>query len=287
MTGYDETRCAFYRVPTKGVLARYLQSSKAKLLELSKGDFYEEWSKPKKGGGVRRIEAPRPDLKRVQTRIADLLQRVAPPDFLFSPVRGRSYVDNAAIHRGNRAFHTLDISDFYPNCTANRVAWYFGQRLQCAPDVTAQLVGLTTRKGRLPQGSPCSPILAYFSYVDMWMQIERLARDAGCTLSVYVDDLTISGELVPGEIVWQVRQTIRRFGHASHPKKERRIKDGPIEVTGVVVRDGALLLPNRQHKRLHEVKRELVSTKSPERRAVLGRQLRGREAQARQVLSKN
>lgn len=56
---------------------------------------------------MRDINAPIPPLKTTQARIADLLRRVAPPDYLFAPVEGRSYVDNASHHIGSRSFRLL------------------------------------------------------------------------------------------------------------------------------------------------------------------------------------
>lgn len=286
MKRYPINSCALYKVPSRRVLARFLQASEQKLQALAREQPYEDWEKPKKSGGVRKIEAPRSDLKRVQKRVATLLGRVAPPDFLSAPVKGRSYVDNAVRHRGGRCIHTLDISNFYPNCTAKRVAWFFGTVLHCPPDVNGILVSLTTRDGRLPQGSPSSPILAYFAYMDMWNEIDRMVRAEGCILSVYVDDLAVSGAHVPGDLIWRIRQSIHRHGHKSHPEKERRTMDGPIEITGVILRDGQVFLPNRQHKKLTELRRTLASRGAGEDRKQAERQLRGREAQARQVLSR-
>lgn len=287
MKTYEETQCAFHKIPSRKVLARYLQSSEKHLQTLCKEDLYKDRFEKKKSGGVRHIEAPRPDLKRVQKRIAKLLQRIAPPDFLCSPVKGRSYVDNAERHRSSKSFHLLDISDFYPHCTAKRVAWFFGKRMGCAPDVTAMLVSLTTRNGRLPQGSPASPILAYFSYIDMWSEIDGLVRHANCKLSVYVDDVTISGIQVPKSLAWQIRKVVHKYGHRAHPGKEKRVIGRPVEITGVVINGSRLKLPNRQHKKLAELKQAYRRGEyGPDRKKML-RQISGREAQAHQVLSRS
>ena len=205
---HDERDSPFFRLRSRAKLASLLFINQAKLQTLARGaqDLYYQFQKPKSSGGFRDINAPRPDLKAVQARIKDLLQRIAPPDYLFAPVSGRSYVDNAAAHRGASSVHLLDIEDFFPSCTANKVIWFFHKRMKCSPDVAAIIRGIVTREASLPQGSPCSPILAYLCYVDMWEEISRIVENAGCTLSVYADDLTISGETVPEAAIWEIQE---------------------------------------------------------------------------------
>lgn len=278
----------FFRLRSKSKLASLLYIGVDKLTALASAeDLYFDFQKPKASGGIREISAPRDDLKVVQSRIADLLQRIAPPDYLFAPVAGRSYVDNAAQHRGAASIRLLDIEDFFPSCTANKVIWFFRKHMECSPDVAAILRGIVSRKGSLPQGSPCSPILAYLCYIDMWEEIEEIVLTTGCRLSVYADDLTISGSVVPEQAIWQIKQVLRKHGHRYKASKERSKHLKPAEITGVILTRDRLLAPNRQHKKLHEVRGELSKARSPERRAALEAQLRGRVAQMGQVAEPN
>lgn len=275
----------FYKLPSKAKLASLLFISTDKLKALSHSDdLYFDFQKKKDSGGFRIISAPREDLKAVQSRIADLLQRITPPDYLFAPVSGRSYVDNAARHLGAKSLRLLDIEDFFPSCTANKVIWFFGRRMRCSPDVAAILRGIVTRNGSLPQGSPCSPILAYLCYIDMWEEIERLVDESGCRLSVYADDLTISGENVPERLIWKIKQTLFRHGHRYNLSKERSKHLKPAEITGVILCRDRLLAPNRQHQKLHSVRQELKVARSPEHQKRLEAQAKGREAQLRQII---
>ena len=211
---YGKQDSHFYKLPSKAKLAKLLYISVEKLKYLADSEnLYRDFTKEKSSGGYRLISAPRDDLKEVQKRIADLLQRIAPPEYLFAPVSGRSYVDNAAHHLGANSVRLLDIEDFFPKCTANKVIWLFLKQMECSPDVAAILRGIVTRKESLPQGSPCSPILAYLCYVDMWEEIERFVNEKSCRLSVYADNLTISGDIVPGSLIWDIKKTLRRHGH--------------------------------------------------------------------------
>ena len=241
--------------------------------------------KRKSSGGFREISAPWDDLKAVQARIADLLRRIAPPDYLFAPVAGRSYVDNAAAHLGAHSVRLLDMEDFFPSCTDNKAIWFFHKRMQCSPDVAAILRGIVTHKASLPQGSPCSPILAYLCYVDMWEEVAHIVENAGCTLSVYADDLTISGEIVPEAAVWEIKKVLRMHGHRYKASKERSKRGRPAEITGVILRPDGLHPPNRLRKRLHDARRELGRTNSEAHTATLQAEVRGREAQMDQITS--
>ena len=282
---YAEQDSPFYKLRSKAKLANllFLNVDKLKFLAESE-DLYFDFPKKKMSGGFRPISAPRADLKIVQKRIADLLQRITPPDYLFAPVCGRSYVDNAKRHLGASSVRHLDIEDFFPSCTANKVIWFFRKRMECSPDVAVLLRGVVTRRGSLPQGSPCSPILAYLCYVDMWEEIERLVGESSCQLSVYADDLTISGEMVPESLIWEIKQILFRHGFRHKRSKERSKIYKPTKITGVILNGNQLLVPNRQHQRLYQVRQKLKVSRSPEHRRQLKAQLVGRESQFRQIV---
>ena len=126
---HDERDSQFFRLRSRAKLASLLYIGQVKLTALAgEGDLYFQFEKPKSSGGFRVISAPRYDLKSVQARIADLLRRIAPPDYLFAPVARRSYVDNAAAHLGSHSIRLLDIEDFFPSCSANKVIWFFHKR---------------------------------------------------------------------------------------------------------------------------------------------------------------
>ena len=83
---YSERASPFFRLKSRAKLADLLFISRTKLRTLACAeDLYVHFRKPKRSGGSREICAPREDLKAVQSRIATLLQRIVPPDYLFAP----------------------------------------------------------------------------------------------------------------------------------------------------------------------------------------------------------
>jgi hypothetical protein len=288
----------FYKLRTRKRLAQVLLTQPAALERLRRKDalyvrlykhktleskWLREYPPPDEAHLYRAIDIPHHDLKVLQYRIADLLGRVTPPDYLFSPVKGRSYVDNASRHKGARAFHLLDIADYFPSCSANNVARLFSHQLCCTPDVTAILVRVTTHEGGLPQGSPCSPVLAFYSNYEMWEEIATLVESNGCTLSVYADDVTISGETVPGALIWDIKRCIHGHGLRVKREKEVSLKDAPADVTGVIIRGDRTLLPNRQLEQLALLRAERNAARNPKTRKQLDSKIAGRIAQRRQV----
>ncbi len=288
----------FFRLRRRKDLARLLYVSEAALSAISsRTDLYARCWKHKKikdkwldqepssdvSGLYRPIDIPDNGLKAIQSRIASLLARITPPDWLFSPVKGRSYVNNAARHRGSRAFWLLDIADYFPSCTANNVANFFRKKLECSKDVTAILVKLVTWQQCLPQGSPCSPILAYYSNLAMWQEIEQSVSQAGLRHSVYADDITLSGAIVPKKSIWEIKRIIHKHGMKVKKDKELSLIDSSADITGVIVVGNQTKLPNRQLKSFVELRGERHRAKSNALKRLLDSKIAGRVAQRRQV----
>jgi hypothetical protein len=267
-------------------LAALLKVDVSLLKKLSKAgrEGYSEWDEPKASGGTRHIENPKPRLKRIQARLAAILSLIDPPDFLTCPVKGRSYVSNAAVHVGAKEIVTMDISTYFPSTTWKRVYWFFSKRLGMPNDTAWTLASLATLDGRLPTGSPLSPAMAYFAHEDMWLKVALLAKNAGCRLTVYMDDLTISGEKVGESLVWAIKQEIHKTGLRLNNKKQRRFSNGEGVVTGVFVMKDGVRLPKRSHLKLSETRKAALLANDETEKAKLMRRVRGIEAQHRQVM---
>lgn len=119
-------------------------------------------------------------------------------------IASRDRYDGKRLHVGNRVVRCLDIKTFFPNTPSRRVYWFYRSILGCSSDLAGLLTKLSTYQGHLPTGSPLSPILAFFTYHDVWGRIAELCAAKGHTLTVYVDDITISGVRVSDADVWLV-----------------------------------------------------------------------------------
>ncbi len=279
--GYDIVASPLYKLRSRSKLAKLLRISNGDLRRLCHGDaLYREFDLPKKSGGMRHVENPARPLKLAQAHLARLLSRIAPPDYLYCPVRGRCYVSNALQHAGHRVVRSLDIKKFFPSTTSSRVFWFFHKILRCERDVAGVLARLSTYKSHLPTGSPLSPILAFFAHIDMWEAIADICRSRGFTLTVYVDDCTVSGQHVTKRDMWLIKQEIHRTGLRYH--KEKAYFDGFAEVTGVILRDRTVVAPNRQLLKLRQADVALPLADEAQRRN-LENKIAGLRGQLRQI----
>jgi hypothetical protein len=239
----------------------------------------------KKDKSLRPVEEPRRELKAVQRRIAELLARIMPPDFLFCPVKRRSHIENAGQHRDSRVVHSLDVKKYFPNTQSRRVYWFYHKVMGCSTDVAAVLAKVACCDGHLPTGSPLSPILAYYAHMDIWNEVARISRENGGVVTVYIDDVTISGAKVPKALVWKMKQVIHGGGLRYH--KEKRAADRPCEVTGVILRDGEMLVPNRYRDKLRKLKQAKDRDRGPKVNKGLVGQLAGMQGMVDQVRNAN
>ncbi|MGB3208070.1 MAG: reverse transcriptase family protein [Crinalium sp.] len=255
------------------------------MLTRSEDLYIEKDHFDRKRGKSRHVEEPKPALKRTQKQIEDLLKRVKLPNYVHAPRKGRSYISNAKAHVNAAVVRSLDIEKYFPSTPARRVYWFFHKRMRCSSDVAGILTKLSTFKDHLPTGSPLSPIISYFSHIDMWEAIDEIVRSANCNLTVYMDDVTISGDCVSGELIWQVKKQFYRCGLRNNKKKEKYyFRKNSYEITGVIVtRKGELRVPNRQHLKAHQIRQTLHSKTGSEQREKLIRSLQGLESQAEQV----
>jgi hypothetical protein len=281
---YPLNQSPLFKLKSRSKLAELLKLQNKQLRWLSKfsNELYKEKDRPKKdGSGLRHIEDPRKLLKQVQSRLASLLSRIEPPDYLFCPVKGRDYIKNAGQHRGNRVVRCLDVRKYFPSTSSRRVFWFFHTVLKCERDLAGVLTEISCFKGHLPTGSPLSPILSYFAHIDVWNAVANICTANDCTLTVYIDDVTVSGSKLTAKIMWDVKRAIHRSGLRYH--KEKFFVDGPSEITGVIVKGDVLMPPHRQHKKIRVsekiLKRESNFTSAQK---ILGR-LNGLKGQLNQI----
>jgi retron-type reverse transcriptase len=281
--GYSLDQSPFYMMRAKSKLAKILGLAPAELRRLSNAaeNLYTEFEVPKKSGGTRQVENPNRQLKLVQARIARLLGRICPPDYLFCPVKGRCYVSNAAKHRGNRVVKCLDVRKYFPSTSSRRVYWFFNRIMKCENDIAAILTSIATYCGHLPTGSPLSPIMAFFAHYDVWQNISDICSREGYILTVYIDDVTISGRSVSASVLWEIKREIHKSGLRYH--KEKIYIDRPAEITGVIVNGKSLSPPHRQFKKLNQIRSALKQPLAKQVEVKFNEQLAGLNGQIAQI----
>lgn len=277
---YPLQQSPLYRLRGKGRFEAVLGVSWESVPELLRSNAYRVWTNEK----GREIQAPVHWMAAVHKTIGDLLARIEVPGYVFSQ-KGRSYADNARQHLGRHPVIKTDIHRFYPSVTRTLVFRTFLEDFECAADVAHRLADICCyRQQHLPTGSPLSGRVAFFAARRLFDDINALALAHECTLTVYVDDITVSGPRATKRLLADVRALIARHGLHSKTAKSRTFAPGaPKSVTGAVIVDDKLRLPNVRHRLLHEARQGLRVAVGEERRR-LQRQVQGREQEAKQIL---
>lgn len=163
---------------------------------------YKKFQIPKKSGGIREICAPLGGMKAVQRELATLLN-VCRAEILEASPRppishgfreALSIITNAHIHTSRRYVLNVDLADFFPSFNFGRVRGFFLKDRDFAlhEKVATVIAQIACFENRLPQGSPCSPVIADMIAHVLDMHLVRLAKKHRVTYSRYADDLTFS-----------------------------------------------------------------------------------------------
>lgn len=233
-------------------LAKRLSIPLDELIEASSkiGSLYTFWKEPKKNGKFRTISSPKPYLKRIQSKIHNLLQEVKIAESSHGGVKGRSNVTNAKIHAGNKELFSLDFQNFYPSISYLRVYHLFRYELECSPDVARLLTRLCTVRGEVPQGSPVSSDLANLVYRKPGRRLEGLSLKYQVNHSHYIDDLSFSGHVIPCSFKKLTKEIIAQHGFKLNIEKELSLGKHQCQiVTGVCVNRKRLTLPKKTRRK--------------------------------------
>lgn len=250
-------------------------------------DHYTRFEIPKRRGGTRLISSPKPALAEAQKWVrANILQPqpVSPAAMAFRP--GLSIVENAKRHTGSQVVVRMDLADFFPSISFERVRRFFESlgynpgvatvlSLLCtdAPRSRVTLDGesswvVTSERG-LPQGACTSPDIANLVARQLDERLLGLSRKAGWTYTRYADDLVFSSS-DPDPNVASLLRVVSRIvndeGFRINSEKSRVMRSPNRQIiTGLIVDDDVRL--TRQMKRrirafLHQCERDGVDAVS-------------------------
>lgn len=200
-----------------GDTRRYLRRATSPRL----AHYHRTWL-PKRSGGHRLIEIPKPLIKSVQRRVLRrILDAIPAHECAEGFVLGRSALSHAARHTGSSVLLCLDLEDFFTSIPYGRVFRVF-RAAGYPPSVARALAGLCTTalptvelgsmprpqlasdvpryhrlrcnalRQHLPQGAPTSPALANLCAFRLDCRLSSAARAAGLAYSRYADDLAFS-----------------------------------------------------------------------------------------------
>jgi RNA-directed DNA polymerase len=198
--------------------------------------YYRPQNRTKRDGSVRRLFVPQGKLKLLQKKIKlHILDKFPFLDCVHGGVRGRSVLSNALPHVRKPVVFSVDIKDFFPHVTPDRVFRVF-QGLGFGEECARMLMKATTWNYQLPQGAPTSTGLANLSLVKVDWRLRRLAQIQQFSYTRYVDDLTISGDWRLVKFRRLIQRIVESEGFCVKPQKTVTMRLGVRQaVTQLVV----------------------------------------------------
>lgn len=207
------------------------------------------------GSKIRKIYAPSKRLKkRQQWILCKVLNNIKISESVHGFEKGHSIKTHAELHAAHSHVVCMDIKNFFPSVTSERVAEMFNN-LGYTVRASRGLARLCCYNGVLPQGAPTSPKIANIICRDMDIKIQNYSEKRGITYSRYADDLTFSANVEMPELVGAVTEIVKGFGFNINQDKTRIYAPGePKFITGLVVQNGTVRIP-KGFKR--ELKKEI------------------------------
>ncbi len=248
---YELKDSALYNISTKGWLEKVLEASISKIkLEAGAYSVFDL----EQGEKFREIQAPKFKLDLLHTRVASLLCRIKVSEHLHSGIKGKSNLSNAKAHLGHHPALTMDLRRFYPSVSQSSIFTFFKETMNCADDVAGILAELCCYKGRLPTGSRLSMPLSYWSNIRMFQSIQALCDANDIRFTLFVDDMTFSGESVTPHFASKITKIVESAGMEISENKTRYYsKSKPKLITGVIVDGDTLKVRNKHHNAIYTV----------------------------------
>lgn len=263
-------KCSLYAIKSKSMLKEILNIKNNKWLNKA---YVQSQTSPfiDKKNKARLIESPNSELKSIQKLIKNMLSRYQFPNYVFSGVKKKSYVDNANEHKGKTYLYKVDISSFFPNTSRNKVYQFFKNELKTSSDVANILTNFCTfdlssiiqtnneiasfldskkiiHLNHLSTGACTSPVLSYLVNKQMFNELYETCEQNNIKMTIYIDDISFSStNPLVKNLRSRIISIITKNGYNISVKKTKYYLPTDVKkVTGVIIKkDGSPDVPNK------------------------------------------
>lgn len=257
---YDISRSPLAQKLTQKKFAQLIRVRLSELRGLIKyRDSFVSFGSAESSGKPRPLCYPVRRLRVINEKIRYQLNKIILPEYVKSPRKGVGQKQNAETHLFGKQVLKLDLCKFYPSISRTMVAKYFREEFGMHADVAGLVTNLLTHNERIFYGAPCTSVLAFLVNKKMFDEIDDICRSYQCKMTLWVDNLTISGETVPGALLEDVRDSIAKYGHKSHEISFEHTNRN-VSITGVNVRNEKLHPTNSSNLAIRDLEHQLHQT---------------------------
>jgi RNA-directed DNA polymerase len=234
--------------------------------------YYRTYEIPKKSGKKRTICQPSKKLKGLQSWIlVNILNKIQVSSSCKGFRIGSSTYDNALPHKGANTVLNMDLKDFFPTVNSKQVYNTF-KTIGYNKLVATIFTNICTYNDSLPQGSPCSPMLANLSAWTLDLRIQGYVGRRGINYTRYADDLSFSG-LNPSKVVKiipMINEIVTNENFIINKDKTRIAGSARAKVvTGLVINDESIGIGKQKYKYLRAKIHHLTFAKEQENQKLL------------------
>lgn len=241
---YPLHQSLLYKLKTKKKLAKILNIELDELKKYSNSNQseYHVFLNEKN----REIQAPTNNLYIIHNRLANLLSRIETPNWLHSFKKNFSHLTNAKSHIGARQVLTFDLKSFYQSTNQNMIRLFFRNTMLCSEDISYILSKICCYGNHLPTGSQVSIYLCYLTNIKMFDEMKNLALSRNALMTVYADDITVSGDKVDGSLLNTMKKIVVRHGYRISENKTLRFTNNEIPIITGIALVGNTLQPTNK-----------------------------------------
>lgn len=201
-----------------------------------KWELYDHFSIPKASGGLRKIDAPKPELMECLRQLSVLLSSFMVRTYhtaAYAYIAGRCAKDSVIKHQRHhsRWFLKTDFTDFFGSTTPEFVMRMFEQIYPFSEiigedeghEIMSKCLSLCFLKGGLPQGTPISPLITNIMMIPIdhalsnGLYNKSVSKDSGVPhrfiYTRYADDICVSNRIdfTYSEIIDYINKTLVKF----------------------------------------------------------------------------
>lgn len=211
------------------VLSKFVDGTQS-LREKPRHDLYREFYVPKKSGGLRKIDAPEPELMNALRNLKTIFEN----DFqalyhtsAFAYIKHRGTIECMKRHQANESkwFAKYDLHDFFGSTTPEFVTNMFAMvfpfseviKNNVGRDIFKKAIDLAFLDGGLPQGTPISPLITNIMMIPVDFILTNTLRfynEQHFVYTRYADDFQVSSRYTFNfrEIEDLIKSILQKFG---------------------------------------------------------------------------